>query len=887
MRHTLLALPLTAVLAACSSATPPSVQLPTPSPSAGIRSLGLMEVTLTGVGTSHMSAQALPYHPGVQSQALTDLSGGLQLKYDSNGYSDRNGMRYAWATFRVRNAAANGTPYASAQQNLTLLAVSTGNPSTATIADTAVRNLKHFDGSAYTDPLKTTLARSFVPTQKLDTSGNLNVVEQGADLQLLPESAVADGQFSAPDSTPVSYTDLGVNTVLPYGFVVRTPASDGTAQGRTLPDLTGDARPVAQQYDGLVTIAVKVPLQTPATDNPYTFSLVFEVVSDPTTRVTQSVEEQNTAGNAAVSQRASTLGASVITTLPGSTLPTSSNVSALDVQCTVRTAGSAGAPTAVFPALAAPALGEVLTLSGTTACLPGGTSGNAEYTVVPLNSSSSSAKSVSVLARNSVSVTGPPTPNLIGDDAGPQLGLGDGGLPAAPTSPATDSDLARLTQDQQTLTPKLANPAARVAQGIHPLSLPTGTLALGDTVSLNVAPGCSGAVDLRTGTVRSIGAHLIIVSDTNNPAGGFTTTQLDSFVTDFDTNTWPTITGAFGTPTDIDNNGHVVAFVTRAVNELSPPASSTVTYGYSETRDLFNTDPTSGCERSNQGELFYMLTPDPTGAVNSNVRTVANVQSYFQPTLAHEFQHVINASRRMYVNNAVSFEVPWLNEGLSNIAEELMFYATSVGLTPRQNIVVSNINTGPNASKRVAAFNTYANPNFGRYRPFLQRPDNFGPFWTTDSLGARGATWNFLRYAADRYVLAGGTEGGPGGFLYQLVNSQTTGLTNLQAVIGVDPYSWAQDWSVANYADDIGVNPLAIYTHPSWNYRSLFGALGGFPLLARPLTAGTPLNLTYQRGGSTSYLRMGVISGQTAQLLLYPTVNGSSDAVSVKVVRTK
>ncbi|WP_189093413.1 hypothetical protein [Deinococcus ruber] len=99
------------------------------------------------------------------------------------------------------------------------------------------------------------------------------------------------------------------------------------------------------------------------------------------------------------------------------------------------------------------------------------------------------------------------------------------------------------------------------------------------TVSLNVAQGCSGGLDVRTGTVRSIGAHLIIVTDDNNPAVSFATAQLDSFVTDFDTNTWPTLTGAFGEPSDLDNNGHVVAFVTRAVNELSPPASSVAKYG--------------------------------------------------------------------------------------------------------------------------------------------------------------------------------------------------------------------------------------------------------------------------------------------------------------------
>jgi hypothetical protein len=73
-----------------------------------------------------------------------------------------------------------------------------------------------------------------------------------------------------------------------------------------------------------------------------------------------------------------------------------------------------------------------------------------------------------------------------------------------------------------------------------------------------------------------------------------------------------------------------------------------------------------------------------------------------------------------------------------------------VGLAPRGNIVVTQLTTGPNATRRVAAFNTYANPNFGRWRGWLQRPDTSGPVKNVDALASRGATWSFLRYAADR-----------------------------------------------------------------------------------------------------------------------------------------
>ena len=44
-----------------------------------------------------------------------------------------------------------------------------------------------------------------------------------------------------------------------------------------------------------------------------------------------------------------------------------------------------------------------------------------------------------------------------------------------------------------------------------------------------------------------------------------------------------------------------------------------------------------------------------------------------------------------------------VGEGNVGPAEELMFYRTSVGLAPRGNIVVTNLTTGPNASRRVVS----------------------------------------------------------------------------------------------------------------------------------------------------------------------------------------
>ncbi|MFL5537423.1 MAG: hypothetical protein ACJ8J0_00435, partial [Longimicrobiaceae bacterium] len=82
--------------------------------------------------------------------------------------------------------------------------------------------------------------------------------------------------------------------------------------------------------------------------------------------------------------------------------------------------------------------------------------------------------------------------------------------------------------------------------------------------------------------------------------------------------------------------------------------------------------------------MFYMLAPDPTG-VHGNVRSVAFVGGVTIGTLGHEFQHLINASRHLYVNGSTTFEDFFLDEGLAHEAEELVFYRAS-GLSPGQNI---------------------------------------------------------------------------------------------------------------------------------------------------------------------------------------------------------
>lgn len=523
-------------------------------------------------------------------------------------------------------------------------------------------------------------------------------------------------------------------------------------------------------------------------------------------------------------------------------------------------------------------LGEVYTAAmpdASNLCVAGGGAAT-EFTYMPVNVSGSASVSLSVTPTGIQAVTGPPTPNLI-----PTASLGLASPRTSMLEAEATTRMARRIADRRSTAGLVGRRDALIGTGGARRAITPGVPAVNDLWSLNVASGCSGSLDLRTGRVRTVSARTIVVADTANPAGGFTTAQYDSIALEFDSIAYPTLTANFGAPTDRDGNSRIVLFFTRAMNELSPPASSVITNAEFRSSDLFDASP-SGCERSNAGEIIYMLVPDPTGAVNSNVRTVSSVRGAVIRSSGNEFQSLINASRRLYVQNAPSLEEPWLDAGLSRVAEELMFYRTSVGLTPRSNIIVTNLTTGPNASRRVAAYNTYANANFGAFRAWLQRPDTSGAFRTNNTLAQQGATWAFLRYAADR---VGGTEAS---FWASLVDSDLTGKANIAAAINADADQWMADWVTAMYADDAVTGIGAQYTTLSWNYRSLYGALNGsYQLVPRTFTNNTTLTLSYSRDGGAIFGRFGIPASGFATVTTLSGGLPPTSTVLLRIVRTK
>ena len=439
--------------------------------------------------------------------------------------------------------------------------------------------------------------------------------------------------------------------------------------------------------------------------------------------------------------------------------------------------------------------------------------------------------------------------------------------------------LARSAAASRSITPTGATNTAVSAAAIP------SSAKVGDILTLNVSGGICSNPQLRGLRVAAVGTRSVVLADTLNPTGGFTDADYARFAARFDTLVYPLDVNAFGTPSDFDGNTRVGILFTKSVNELTPANSGEFVGGFFNPRDLF---PKKGqtaaddCPGSNEGEMFYMLVPDPSGAVNGNVRTTGFVDSLTTGILAHEFQHLISGSRRMYINpGATDFEEIWLNEGLSHIAEELLYYRES-GKSPRTNLNDATIER-PQHGLAYSIWKADAASNFSRFLSYLRDPGANSPYADDDELATRGATWAFLRYAADRL----GTS--DGNLWQRFDNSVVQGMATLNQVLGTDVTALFRDWNVANYLDDYGTTSDARFLHQSWNFRDIyvntFLNVPVYPLKVAALADNGKADLSV-RGGSAGYVRLTVPAGKEGLLTFTSGAGLPSAPFQFVIVRT-
>jgi hypothetical protein len=543
-------------------------------------------------------------------------------------------------------------------------------------------------------------------------------------------------------------------------------------------------------------------------------------------------------------------------------------------------------------------VGTTVVVSGANAasvCMAGGSGASAEYVAVPFNTATSASTALSFIGTGITAAAGPPNPNLIPS--------GRHGL-SSTAGAMTDGEVAghlalmrRFAADTRSRS-RLGQVNSMVSSKRVAPRGPSRTITFGasydpgDPITLDVENACLGTQDQRGGIVKAHTAHAIVAEESGVPANGFTDADYLAIAQEFDTTAFAIDNTYFTPPLDLARTGAVVIFFTTGVNQLNAPGTSSPVYGYFSPKDFHPADSGPvGCYTSNAGDMLYMAVPDPTGSINGNVVTVADMRARTMPLLTHNLVHLTRGWYRAWVSNQATTnaafipESPWLEEAMANAANELAFFKNA-GLSTRTNVQASTLSGSTLAQN---AFDSQQAANFARLGQWLARPDTTGAymgnpgatdFSPTENVATTGASWAFLRYSADR---VGGTESA---FWHALSISADTGMTNLGNVIGTSPVTWARDFATSMYTDDAVSGVAAQYSDATWNYRSVFAGIGSFPLQTTTLSTGvaSPITLNF---GATSYLRYGVANNAFGRL--NTTQGGGAPAanISLTIIRTK
>ncbi|MHB1223055.1 MAG: IPT/TIG domain-containing protein [Gemmatimonadaceae bacterium] len=435
------------------------------------------------------------------------------------------------------------------------------------------------------------------------------------------------------------------------------------------------------------------------------------------------------------------------------------------------------------------------------------------------------------------------------------LGANVSGAPVASVARAGGTLTAQGALDRMLRQSERALAPLAARSGAHPpVEAPLAALTLNSTRSfkvLNTLDG--GAFDNVTARLKFIGDNVLIYVDQTAPANGLSDARLTGLGNLFDRKLYDAAADAFGSPTDIDKDDHVIVLMTPTVNKMTTAAECT-TIGY-VTGFFYGLDLSALATNSNKGEIFYSIVADPSGATGSCAHTVAEVERQVPATFIHELQHMISYGQHVLVRGGPDEEL-WLNEGLSHVAEELgsLLYERDPGQprsTPAQIF--------PDSSQG------FINGDMRNAYTYLRQPTNTSVTLTQGggTLEERGAAWLFLRWLGDQKGDA---------IFRRLVETSLTGVRNVEDKAGEPFARMFGDFSIAAYAYDglSGVPDGALperYRFLSRDFRLIFKRffdVGGedfdraFPIVAAPFAPGTSVFNSMVPGTATWYeLRTG------------------------------
>jgi hypothetical protein len=296
-----------------------------------------------------------------------------------------------------------------------------------------------------------------------------------------------------------------------------------------------------------------------------------------------------------------------------------------------------------------------------------------------------------------------------------------------------------------------------------------------------------------TARLRYAGAHLLVYTDieTDGDTAGFSDEQLTALSMLYDRDLYGAAVNAFGADPDLDGNGRIIVLFSPVINRMAR-AEDCLLRGY-VTGFVYPVDQLERDPNSNRGEIFYGFVPDPLGKY-SCVHDESDVIRVLQPTFIHEMQHLISFNERVLARGGQAEEL-WLNEGLSQIAEELgskLFearYPAPAGRSSTQQLFPDS--AAPFIAPQMLNAYVYL---------FFVLDNSLTSYEAHGSFEERGGTWLFLRWLADQK----GDD-----VLRRLVQGSRRGIGNIEAVTGEKFGALFGDFSLAIQADSLPGFPRA------------------------------------------------------------------------------
>jgi hypothetical protein len=464
-------------------------------------------------------------------------------------------------------------------------------------------------------------------------------------------------------------------------------------------------------------------------------------------------------------------------------------------------------------------------------------------------------------------------------DVSPQSSIMIGQIPVARTPQQAVENRVRAFERTGLARLKPSNPLAGMSARRSTQPAAMVIPAVGDVINLKIPDAsttdiCANFFSTQA-VVASVSAKAILVVDTLDgpPATLFTQAQMDSITNEFDNVTYPTDVAYFNTPTDFDGNGRIIMLFTGQVNKLTPPGTDSFVSGFFFAGDFFPTVDTpeaQGCAASNGAEIFYLLSPDLTGRFG-NVHTASSVRQGVRGTIAHEFQHMINAGGRFVSPTATFPEALWLDEGLAHFAEDAVGRVQR-GFGDLQTLAFNDLVPCNAPCSQANDFDAFFLQNLVRLAFWMQKPDQFSPMskMADTSLAVRGAAWAILRYAADNY-----SASDPRVFTRKLVAGPDTGVKNFNAATKAPIDTVVSGWLVSMYADHLGISELnPKYEYRSYNFRSamppiarayLKQSVATYPLTVQSIGSGSDNFSATNRSGTGTYYSLNVAAGAGAK----------------------